>query len=304
MLPLLNRVLVIGIGGGGDIVSTLPVKAFLESRGSDVEIGSVVWERFHRDPFPGPRKLKTLNNVKILGDCLGITSGGTRIRDTGVEIIPSQVAELTGNEVLLVDINRPSELKEELRDYVRKREFDAVVGVDAGGDALTTGREKGLRSPLADAIMVSVLEKIPSYTCVTGMGSDGELKREEIERNMTLLAEWGDFAGCHEMPEKIMGLMETVVEKVDTEASRIPLMGARGYFGKVMIRDGIEVDVSLISSLYFYFTTRGVYRLNALARRVDGSATIEEACSRLNEMGLKTELDLERELYERKSGEK
>ncbi len=304
MLIKFKRVLVIGIGGGGDIVSTLPVKAFLESLGVEVLTGSVIWERFHRDPFPGPRNLNSLENVKKVGGCLGLTSGGTVIKDTGVELIPSRVAEITGNDVLLIDINHPSRLMKDLENYVMENGFEFVIGVDAGGDALTTGREKGLRSPLADALMISILKNIPSNVCVTGMGSDGELKREELERNMTLLAKWGEFAGCHEMPPEVLDLMERVIENVDTEASKIPFMGARGYYGKVSIRNGIQVDVSLISSLCFYFTASGVYRLNALARAVDGSETIQEASSRLNSIGIKTELDLERELYERKGGKK
>jgi hypothetical protein len=49
--------LVLGVGGGGDIVGALATARFLEFCGLRFFLGGLPWERFVYDPVPGPRQL-------------------------------------------------------------------------------------------------------------------------------------------------------------------------------------------------------------------------------------------------------
>ena len=61
-----SRALVIGVGGGGDVVGALAVARFLEFCGLEFFLGGLSWERSVYDPIPGPRKLCETRNVRAL----------------------------------------------------------------------------------------------------------------------------------------------------------------------------------------------------------------------------------------------
>ncbi len=61
-----SRALVIGVGGGGDVVGALAAARFLEFCGLEFVLGGLSWERFVFDPVPGPRMLSEVENVRAL----------------------------------------------------------------------------------------------------------------------------------------------------------------------------------------------------------------------------------------------
>ena len=82
-----------------------------------------------------------------------------------------------------------------------------------------------------------------------------------------------------------------------TEASAIPLRCAKGAWGETKIRyDERTVKLTPLSTLTFYLTPSAVFESVARpARAVASSSSLEEANTALNALGIKTELDLERE---------
>src|SRR6185369_6642100 len=59
-----RRALVVGVGGGGDVVGALVTARFLEFCGVDFRLGGLSWERSVYDPLPGPRALEEVENVR------------------------------------------------------------------------------------------------------------------------------------------------------------------------------------------------------------------------------------------------
>ncbi len=57
-----NKALLIGIGGGADIVGTIPTKILLESYGVQTILAGLPWERYSIDPYPGPRPFSEIVN--------------------------------------------------------------------------------------------------------------------------------------------------------------------------------------------------------------------------------------------------
>jgi hypothetical protein len=297
-----KKALLIGIGGGGDIVGTIPTARLLEIFGVESILGGLPWERFVYDPVPGPRAFNEIKNLKPLNSTVWFADKDT-VTTTGVRFAETEIAELYRNEVLLVDITKGVVgVVDGLRKAVNELEADLLIGVDVGGDSLAFGDEKGLTSPLADSIMISALSELQkestSLLGVFGYGSDGELEHSELERSLSIVTKEGGLLGAWGITQEILKELETVLSRVSTEASRIPVECARGATGKTTIRRGTRmVTLSLMSTITFYLSPIVVYeKISKPARLVSGSKSLDEANDALHSIGLFTELDLEREI--------
>ncbi len=291
----IDKALLIGMGGGGDIVSTLIVADFFDLFDVECVHAGVVWERISRDPKPGPRSIEEIDGCKIINECLAWVNGDSRIN--GLKPIVAQVSEFLGRDVVAVDITKGElGVRRSLREFVESEGIDIVVGVDAGGDSLARGGERNLCSPLADSIMLSALSKLRSILAVTGFGSDGELSREELETYLSEIARENGILGVSIlMKDKAERLFEFVKE-VHTEASRIPIMAGMGFKGKRTVWGRYDIDVSILNALTFYIDIGILLRFTQLPKVVENSESVFEANEKLHDFGIKTELDFEIEL--------
>src|SRR5574342_915581 len=74
-----SRALVIGVGGGGDVVGALATARFLEFCGLKFVLGGLSWERSVYDPIPGPRKLSEVRNVRVLHEYAWMAGSDSQI---------------------------------------------------------------------------------------------------------------------------------------------------------------------------------------------------------------------------------
>lgn len=300
-----SRALVIGVGGGGDVVGALATARFLEFCGLKFWLGGLSWERSVFDPVPGPRSLSEVEEVRPLHPYAWLANPNSRTF-TGVPFAESRMAGIIGGDILLIDINGGVKgVVEGLEAAQNEFQTDLLVGVDVGGDSLAQGDEPGLRSPLADSIMLAAWAELEQrgrrvLWAVFGYGSDGEMTTEEIETALYKVAEAGGLLGAWGLTNKTVSELERVVQKVPTEASAIPLECARGAWGEKRIRqDQRRVRLTPLTTLTFFLSPGAIYRtLSRPARALSHSASLEEANDALHSIGLKTELDLERERYE------
>ncbi len=298
MLKRIDRALLIGMGGGGDVVSTLAIADFFNVFDVECICGGVVWERITRDKKPGPLSIEEIENCERINDCLAWINPKSNYK--GLKLIVSQVSEFLGEEVVGVDITKGEVgLTQSLREFVEDEGVDIVVGVDAGGDSLARGNERGLHSPLADAIVISSLNKLNSIIAVVGYGSDGELSREELESYLTGIAGKGGLLGASLITRDFADRVIDFVNGVYTTASKIPIIASQGYRGKFKVWDKAVIDVSVLNALIFYVDTHTVYELSSIPKAVEGTKSIWEANERLHGIGIRTELDYELEVYER-----
>jgi hypothetical protein len=301
-----RHALVVGVGGGGDVVGALATARFLEFCGLSFTLGGLSWERSVYDPKPGPRRFSEIQGLKVLNPAVGMANGETQTHD-GVRFAESKMATVCGQEIALIDINDGvKQVTEGLDHALQVMGTDLLVGLDVGGDSLAQGGEPGLRSPLADSIMLAAcaaLEARGRRTVwgVFGYGSDGELTTEEIEAALGGMARVGGLLGAWALTPKVVAELEEVIKQVDTEASAVPVECARGAWGEKRIRtDQRKVRLTPLTTLTFYLSTSILFEtLSRPARAVASSCSLEEANDALHAIGLKTELDLERERYER-----
>jgi hypothetical protein len=299
-----SRALVIGVGGGGDVVGALAAGRFLEFCGLEFVLGGLSWERYVFDPIPGPRKLSEVENVRTIHEYAWMANSESRTT-TGVYFAESKMSAVQGKEVLLIDVSGGVDsVVDALEAAMKELRSDLLLGLDVGGDSLAQGHEPGLRSPLADSIMLAAFAELEQRGRRTlwgmfGYGSDGELSVDEIELALSRLAAAGGWLGTWSLTTKVAAELEEVIKTVPTEASAIPIQCFRGARGDGTIRGGERtVKLTPLTALTFFLATRVLYETLAKpAQAVRACDSLESANDALHAMGIKTELDLERERY-------
>jgi hypothetical protein len=299
-----TKALVIGVGGGGDVVGALATGRFLEFCGLKFVLGGLSWERNVYDPIPGPRKLSESLNVEALHEFAWMANPQSQT-STGVPFAEAKMAAALQRKVLLVDINGGvTGVVAALEKAMNELQADFLVGVDVGGDSLAQGHEPGLRSPLADSIMLAAYAALAergrrTMWGVFGYGSDGELTVDEIEFALSQLAKTGALLGSWSLTPKIAAELEEIVKTVPTEASAIPLRCFRGAWGDMAIRgEQRRVKLTPLTALTFFLSLAELYHtLGRLAQAVRPSSSLDQANHALHALGVRTELDYERSYY-------
>jgi hypothetical protein len=309
LLAAARRPLLIGVGGGGDVAATLALSEPLSRlHGARPVVGGVSWERIAVDRHPGPRRIAEIADVtEELAPAVVLAGAETRVSRTEdgeeVRFAESRAAELSGESTVLVDPSEgPRAVAEGLGAAIERLDADLLVLVDVGGDAIAHGDEPGLSSPLCDAILLAAGAELAErgvtvLGAIFGPGCDGELAVDEVLTRVAEIAAGGGLAGARALTEPAAAALERAVERIPTEASALPLRCFRGETGVAAIRGGRRhVELSPLCTLTFFFDVLVALDTAArLAWAVRGAASLEAANDVLGDLGVRTELDLERE---------
>jgi hypothetical protein len=304
MLRTAKRPLVLGIGGGGDVVGALATAEFARLYdGAEPIVGGISWERRPIDPAPGPRAVAEITGAEQVAPGILLAGPGTRVRDRDVFFAESRMAEFLGAPTLLIDIHDgPAAIADGLRDAVAKLRRDLVVFIDVGGDVLAQGDEPGLRSPLCDAVMLAAAVRLSSFgfpvlAGIFGIGCDAELTADEVLARLADVAAAGGLCGARGLTDAVAERLEGAMRLVPTEASAQAVRAFRGGSGIASIRGGARtLELTTFASLTFYLDAdRTVAAAGRLAAAVAGAPSLEQANEALSRLGVRTELDLERE---------
>lgn len=304
LLRASRRPLVIGIGGGGDVVGALATaEAMRVYDGADALVGGITWERRPIDPVPGPRRVGEITGawelapgVMLAGPCAGVAERGVRFGEAGM-------AALLDRPTVLIDVNPGARaVAASLASAVRSLERDLTVFVDVGGDVLAQGDEPGLRSPLCDALMLAAAGHlaaggVPILLGVFGTGCDSELTTEEVLERVSRVAQAGGLCAVRGLTEPVARRLEESLALVPTEASAQAVRAFRGVRGPVAIRGGTRSFelTSIAAQTFFLDVGATLAAAGRLARAVADAADLEAANDALHELGIRTELDLERD---------
>jgi hypothetical protein len=304
LLRAARRPLVIGMGGGGDVVGALATAELSRAYdGSTPVVGGLAWERRPVDPEPGPRRADEIEDADELAPGILLASPATRIRGRDVYFAESRMAEFLREPTLLVDISAgPAAIAAGLAQTIEHLNCDLVVFVDVGGDVLAHGDEPGLRSPLCDSMMLAAAARLGRLGHqvlggLFGIGCDAELTPDEVLNRLAAVAAAGGLVGARGLTALVADRLEEAIQFVTTEASAQAVRAFRGAVGQVSIRGGARtVELSAVAAVTFYLDVEAtIHSVGRLASAVDGAESLEEANQALNELGVRTELDLERE---------
>jgi hypothetical protein len=304
LLAAARRPLVLGIGGGGDVVGALATAETARLyHGARPVLGGMTWERRAIDPDPGPRTAAEVAGARELEPGVLLAGRDACVRASGIRFAEARMAELLGEETVLVDPTRgPAATADALGRAADQLDADLLVCIDVGGDVLARGDEPGLGSPLCDALMLAVAGRLAAsgrrvLGGVFGPGCDGELTVSEVMERLAHVGAAGGLAGARGLTPAVAQRLESAVEAVPTEASAQPVRSFRGVWGDMSIRRGersVELTPAAAVTIYFDVLV-AIDSVGTLARAVDGAATLEEANDALHALGVRTELDFERE---------
>jgi hypothetical protein len=294
-----HGVLAVGIGGGGDVVGALAVADLAAAAGLTARVGGVTWERRPIDPLPGPRRLEEIDGAEPLAEGVVLAGQGTR-GPGGFLFAEANMSRVIGEPVVLLDPNGgPRAAAASLDAAAERLRCDVVVLVDVGGDVLGHGDEAGLASPLCDAVLLaaSAHMRTPAIGAVFGPGCDGELTPAEVLERIAEVARAGGLLGAWGLTPAAVARLEAVVQTVPTEASAQALRCARGEFGTTLIREGRRsVELSPVGAVTFFFDPAAAMGSAArLAAAVQDTGSLEEAQAVLAGLGVRTELEWERQ---------
>ena len=314
LLSTARRPLVLGIGGGGDVVGALATAELSRAYDGRPILGGVTWERRPIDPDPGPRAEAEIEGARHLAPGVLAAGAETRVRASGVVFAEAHMARLLGEETVLVDATLgPAAIADGLAQAAAELGADLIVFVDVGGDALAHGDEPGLASPLCDAVMLAAaahLAKrsvcptggehqaaIPVLGGIFGVGCDGELTVAEVLERLAEVAAAGGFAGARGLTEGVAERLERAARAIPTEASAQALRCFRGEVGEATIRRGRRtVELSPVGALTFYFDiAKAIWSAARLAASVIDARDLDHANELLHDLGVRSELDYERD---------
>ena len=288
----------LGIGGGGDVIGALAVARRCEQLGTGFALGGVAWERFSRDPRPGPRPLEEVAGGRRLGENAVLADAETAT-DDGILFSEAFAAAHLGADVALIDVTAgPRGAADGIAAAAAELACDLVVYVDIGGDAIADGSEPGLASPLCDAIMLAAAlrleDQLPGAGVILGAGCDGELTPQEVLARVAALARERAWTGTFSVTAQVADEVERAALGSGTEASLQVVRCARGEFGEAEIRGGRRtVPLGPTGAVAFCFDPVAGAAALPLACAVRECEELESARGALESIGLRTELDYE-----------
>lgn len=295
-----NHVLLVALGGGGDVIAAAMLAQQFSLRGMIPIVVSLAWERFAKNPTPGPHRPSELLQIKLLDESLGQVTKETAFSQ-GV---------LTNQALLHAHLNLTEQfilnphggvvsLVAGLQFLKQIFSFQEAWGVDVGGDVLATHPLPTLRSPLSDAMMLAALKAVfpKAKVAVLGLGLDGELPKEVWQPEVSHHLESG-------MIEQILTLSQSTIEQVgklldarvlSTEATALVVRAYQGLRGKVMARDaGTVVEVNLQALPTLVYRANDIYQqINPIAKILVNTETIEQASTTIENLGYQSEWRIE-----------
>src|SRR5947209_2015989 len=260
MLRRARRPLVIGMGGGGDVVGALATAEHMRLYdGAEPVLGGLSWERRPIDPLPGPRSAEEIADAELLAPAVMLAGAQTRVRASGVRFAESRMAEFLRQPTLLIDVGPgPAVVAEGMAKAAEHFGSDLIVLLDVGGDVLAEGDEAGLRSPLCDAVMLAAGERLLEaghavLLGVFGAGCDAELTPAEVLGRIATVAANRGLGAMRGLTEPVAARVEQAAALIPTEASAQAVRAFRGVAGREAIRGGTRtVELTLAAAMTFY----------------------------------------------------
>lgn len=240
-----RRAIVMGIGGGGDIVQTIPIANFLSQLGVEkiyvggvgcqwwVPTGEVLPSTWARICGPTVLDVTQMEHVDpwapmVVGIRPESSFGGQRPAE-------AEVRHLLPWEVFLAGLTQGVVgLRDSLQQVIREREIDLFVGVDVGADSWHRGDEAmPANTSLIDFMSLAAMLQLDCHVIYgfSGWGCDAEMELEELEERVAQAMRAGGFLGAYGVTQKDVAAMFAACEAHYDPVEHWVPRAARGEFG-------------------------------------------------------------------------
>jgi hypothetical protein len=245
-----RKVLVLGLGGGCDIITAFAISRLLEGGPSEgVFYGNT------KTGNMGPGEPVTAHILRLSGPQL---DPARHERGSGKAWIDRSVPRSANGSpwIILLDDDRA---EQELPGELRSLAFDLVIGVDTGGDSIAHKAGRGRRG--RDQRMLAVLRRTgpPILHVVVAPGCDGEASFDDLKTQMRDQADQGRYRGCFALAPLLDTYRAFSATLGPTRTPRIILAAADGQLakassGRVIVPRGREpaVPESWLANAYVF----------------------------------------------------
>jgi len=268
-----KNAIIMGIGGGGDIIQGIPPANLLRKLGVErIYMGGVSCQWWTPDGNP-------------LSDTWGTAVMGPTIYEVA-ELEPS---ERWAPKVLSVEPEtnfhgrRPCEarlagrlgesamfaagltggvveLAESLRQVVVEKQIDLFIGVDIGSDSFHDGKEAvPAKTSMVDFMSLGAMLQLPCPVVygVSGYGCDGEMQIEELDERVGRVMRAGGYLGAHGLTQEDVRQMAAASEHYPDPVEPMSFRAARGELGFNNVWThgpwGTVVNVTPLASVMMFF---------------------------------------------------
>ena len=207
-----KRALILGLGGGGDVIQGIPAARLFHQLGyEDVYLGGINCQWWMPDGTPQSGVYGTSVLGPTLYDIHQLEPSELIAPEIRLVSTASAVGSCQPAEAVLADIlpgtqfvgclnNGVVGFAESLRQLVEDKKIDLVLGVDIGSDSFHRGDEvQPAHTSLVDFMSIGALLDLPCpvFYGVSGYGCDGEMQLPELDERVGVVMQKGGYLGAH-----------------------------------------------------------------------------------------------------------
>ena len=250
---LIDRILksesaiIMGIGGGGDIIQGIPIANLMRKLGvKKVFMGGVSCQWWTPDGNPlanewgsavmGPTvyPVSDLQEAELVAPHFAFVNensnyNGKRPCEARLaSLIPADKVFVAGLSGGVIGLARS------LNQFIAEERIDLFVGVDIGSDSFHDGNEASpAKTTLVDFISLGAITRLecPTVYGVSGYGCDGEMQLEELDERVSRVMQAGGYLGAHGLTQQDVLEMERASEAYPDPIEPMSFRAARGEFG-------------------------------------------------------------------------
>lgn len=286
-----KNILIMGIGGGFDVFSGLPIYFTLEKMGKKVHLASFTHAAW--DSIPSHA-----TTIPMASGCIGIGGDIKSPSDNLPEMyLSSWFKEVKSQDVKIWTFKRDQSVKEysnSLKTLAKHLGVDAIILVDGGVDSIMVGDEDGSGTMMEDSLSLAAVKNldvpVKMLACV-GFGTETEEKLSHYLalENMARITKQGGFYGSCSLVSYMSSFnqykaaCEHVFNQPGHRKSHVQtriIPAAEGEFGDhhmFPLEKKSEIFVSPLSSIYWFFNADAAIYNNVIIPVIEVEETFFEA---------------------------
>ncbi|MEK6828795.1 MAG: DUF1152 domain-containing protein [Nanoarchaeota archaeon] len=286
-----NNILIMGMGGGFDVFSGLPIYFTLEKMGMNVHLAN----HTHSDWNVMANHSEI---IPMAQGCVGVSGDLKQASNNFPEAyLSSWFKEVKEQDVKVWVFRRDQSVKEyssSLNILIKHLQIDAIILVDGGVDSIMAGDEEGSGTMMEDTLTLAAIKNVDvplkMLSCV-GFGTEIEEKLSHYLalENMARITKQGGFYGSCSLVN-FMGCFQEykdacihVWNQPDHRKSHIQprvISAAEGEFGDhhmFPMEKKADIFISPMSSIYWFFNADAAIYNNVVIPAIEDKETFYDA---------------------------
>jgi hypothetical protein len=280
-----------GCGGGGDIIQTIPVMNYLRQFGVErFVLGDYAvkwWDK------PGQismgcevLSLDWLQPSERIHQDVSLISPETQVRagiGQGQIIHEAVIAGEFGVPTVSVSLEHGAHgVLSGIQEVMRRFGLTLFMTVDIGADSFYSGQETTVQSPLADAISIFIAQQLEGVFALAGYGCDAEMPLPHLDRNIAHVMQAGGYLGAHGLtPQDVVDLSKVLDQFPNEMVEQWPRDAARGKLGTQYCKGWWPIEVTPLAAVTLFFDPAAIMEVNPLPAALSDTRSLDQAEERI-----------------------